>query len=51
MVATIIRFDSRERLLDRICDYVTAVDTLIRDGDRAIDLLLRGFLSRTTILR
>jgi HEAT repeat protein len=43
MVATIIRFDSRERLLDRICDYVTAVDTLIRDGDRAIDLLLRGF--------
>ena len=27
----------------RVCGYVTAVDELIRDGDRAVDLLLKGF--------
>ncbi len=43
MAATVIPFDGRERLLTRVCAYVTAVDELIRDGDRAVDLLIKGF--------
>jgi HEAT repeat protein len=43
MTGRIIPFDSRERLLSQVRSYVTAVDALIRDGDRAVDLLLKGF--------
>lgn len=43
MVENIIPFDCDERLLTKARGYLSAVDELIRDGDKGITLLLRAF--------
>ena len=43
MTEKIISFDSRERLLAKTRGYLSAMDQMIRDGDRSVQLLLRAF--------
>jgi HEAT repeat protein len=43
MTEKIISFDSQERLLTKTRGYLSAVDEMIRDGDRSVQLLLRAF--------
>ena len=43
MTEKIISFDSRERLLNKTRGYLSAMDEMIQDGDRSVQLLLRAF--------
>lgn len=43
MTDNIIQFNARERLLAKVRCYIYGVDKLIREGDEAIDLLLRAY--------
>lgn len=43
MPENIIQFNARERLLGKVSHYISAVDQLISDGDKAIDPLLAAF--------
>lgn len=43
MTDNIIQFDVHERLLAKVRSYIYGVDKLIREGDEAIDVLLRAY--------
>jgi HEAT repeat protein len=43
MTDNIIQFDVQERLLAKVRGYIYGVDKLIREGDEAIDVLLRAY--------
>lgn len=43
MTDNIIQFDAHERLLAKVRCYIYGADKLIREGDEAIDLLLRAY--------
>jgi HEAT repeat protein len=43
MADNIIQFDGHERLLAKVRCYIYRVDRLIREGDKALDLLLRAY--------
>lgn len=43
MIDNIIQFDVQERLLAKVRCYIYGVDKLIREGDEAIDVLLRAY--------
>jgi HEAT repeat protein len=43
MTDNIIQFDVQERLLAKVRGYICGVDKLIREGDEAVDVLLRAY--------